>query len=739
MVAGASSATAAQAAARAAVAAPAFRDIGESGMHQPSVEALAGLGVLNGTGCDPERLCPRDPLPRWEMAVWVVRVRQLPGLGQVSGSRFTDVDAHLWWARHVEVLAQSAITTGCATRPLRFCPEQRVTRAEMASFLMRTFDLDPAPEAGFVDVERGVHAAAIDALRASGITAGCGTGPLRYCPGDSVTRAEMASFLARAMGIVELPRNSDSRALEPLSDQTLSKVGDAARMIRERRSDTLRLNSQGAPDCPPQAAPTGVPDEVEVLRVVDGCMRVAYERLNGRTLDEFRLRIAGDPTVLTVDRPVTVEFSQSPGGDDPRSGEQWFLDAVDARALWAGWPAGAEVKVAVIDTGVDGTHQDLVSSLLPGKGRVPGSDDPDDGRVDPDGHGTHVAGIVAAEAQNGLNGAGVAPRAKVVPIKIDLLGAPSEIDSYDVVRYASGALSDAVNLRSDVINMSWGSYGSSATLCAALRVAHELGIVTVASAGNDAEDASGHYPSGYDTVIAVAAASARQDGSLADFSNYGGGVVVAPGETILSTAPGNQMTYARGTSMAAPIVSAVAAHIKARWPGADPDEIRDAIEQTALLRPGERADRLGHGHIQPLAAIAYLSELLGPPAEPPPGPPSGPPSAPGAPLLTPGDSRIGVTWTPPDDNGDAITWYEIVAESTNEWSNTFAPGNTRSATITGLTNNIAYGVQVRAWNGQGPGEWSPGSVATPEPDALPPEAPGAPLLTPGDSRIGVTW
>ena len=125
--------------AAAAASTSAFRDIAEAGAHRSAVEALAELGVLNGTGCDPERLCPQEPLPRWAMAVWIVRARQLPGLERVSGSRFVDVDAHLWWARHVEVLAQAGITAGCATGPARYCPEQPVNRAQTASFLVRTF------------------------------------------------------------------------------------------------------------------------------------------------------------------------------------------------------------------------------------------------------------------------------------------------------------------------------------------------------------------------------------------------------------------------------------------------------------------------------------------------------------------------------------------------------------------------------------------------------------------------
>ena len=102
-------------------------------------------------------------------------------------------------APYVERLADLGVTDGCATEPARFCPYETVTRARMASFLVRAFGLPVAPSAGFADVEGGVHAANIDALAASGVTSGCRTEPLRYCPSRATTRAQMATFLVRAL------------------------------------------------------------------------------------------------------------------------------------------------------------------------------------------------------------------------------------------------------------------------------------------------------------------------------------------------------------------------------------------------------------------------------------------------------------------------------------------------------------------------------------------------------------
>ena len=176
-----------------------FSDIHEAGSHRPGVERLEGLGVLEDTECEPGRFCPGDVLERWVMAVWLVRV--LDGVDPVlSGpTRFVDVDSDQWWAPFVERLAVLGVTVGCARNPARFCPSDSVTRGQMASLLVRAFELAPSPSAGFVDIAGNTHADRIDALAAARITVGCAVNPARYCPHASVTRGEMATFLSRAI------------------------------------------------------------------------------------------------------------------------------------------------------------------------------------------------------------------------------------------------------------------------------------------------------------------------------------------------------------------------------------------------------------------------------------------------------------------------------------------------------------------------------------------------------------
>ena len=116
------------------------------------------------------------------MAVWLVRVLDGTDPGS-SGTRFADVDPDGWWAPYVERLAVLGVTTGCATGPARYCPDDSVTRAQMATFLTRAFGLEVASSFGFVDVEGNTHAGSIDALAGVGVTAGCASGPARIALG----------------------------------------------------------------------------------------------------------------------------------------------------------------------------------------------------------------------------------------------------------------------------------------------------------------------------------------------------------------------------------------------------------------------------------------------------------------------------------------------------------------------------------------------------------------------------
>ena len=170
-------------------------------VHAKNIDALYAAEITTGCGTDPLRFCPDRAVTRAQMASFLARGL---GLRPAGAAGFVDVDARSVHAASMDALLAAGITTGCSSEPLRFCPDRAVTRAQMASFLARGLGLRPAGAAGFVDVDaQSVHAASIDALFAAEITTGCSSEPLRFCPDRAVTRAQMASFLIRALNSSE--------------------------------------------------------------------------------------------------------------------------------------------------------------------------------------------------------------------------------------------------------------------------------------------------------------------------------------------------------------------------------------------------------------------------------------------------------------------------------------------------------------------------------------------------------
>ena len=160
-----------------------FMDVEAGSTHWGSITELAEAGVLAGTECGEGRFCPGDGITRRTFAVWLVRVLDdgQPPTPQHGG--FDDVDADAWDAPFIARLAELKVTSGCSVDPPRFCPDRVVSRAEMATLLARAFDMPEADPAGFSDVNAtSVHAGSIDRLAATGVTQGCATGPLRFCP-----------------------------------------------------------------------------------------------------------------------------------------------------------------------------------------------------------------------------------------------------------------------------------------------------------------------------------------------------------------------------------------------------------------------------------------------------------------------------------------------------------------------------------------------------------------------------
>lgn len=177
-----------------------FWDLNATGtIHGWHLSLLAADGVLDNTECGLDLICPGLAIERWVIAIWLVRVIDGQDPAPLGFNRFEDVHPGLQWAAHAERLAELGVTPGCSRNPLRYCPQDLVTRAEMASLLARAFDLVSATPAGYVDVASSdPHAASIDAIAAAGITQGCRLGSDHFCPDDIVTRGQAATFISRA-------------------------------------------------------------------------------------------------------------------------------------------------------------------------------------------------------------------------------------------------------------------------------------------------------------------------------------------------------------------------------------------------------------------------------------------------------------------------------------------------------------------------------------------------------------
>lgn len=278
---------------------------------------------------------------------------------------------------------------------------------------------------------------------------------------------------------------------------------------------------------------------------------------------------------------------------DPDVALQWALNAIDAYDAWDTATGSPEIQIAVIDTGVYRGHTDLYAHWLPGFDTTINRR----GGNDPYGHGTMVAGVANAEANNGLGIAGVAWDARTLPVRVvDRYGATSA--------YIAQGVMYAANQGAQVINISLTGPGWSRIERDAINYAVAHGSVIIAAAGNSA-DAVPRYPAAYDHVIAVA--STNPDNTRADFSSYGPTIdIAAPGREIYTTLRPNTYGYADGTSLAAPQVAGVAALVWSAGRATTPTGVTEAVLCTALdLGAPGRDDYFGRGLVQAAAAVNY--------------------------------------------------------------------------------------------------------------------------------------
>ena len=351
-------------------------------------------------------------------------------------------------------------------------------------------------------------------------------------------------------------------------------------------------------------------------------------------------RLRGAPGVRYVEPDYVYSASAVP--NDPLFAQQWQLADPSVLGASAAWDQtlGDGVVVAVLDTGVNLSHPDLAPNLWTNPGEIPGNgiDDDHDGYVDDvhganvlahtgdpsddEGHGTHVAGTIAARGFNGVGVTGVAPDAQIMPVKV--------LDDHrngSATSLADGILY-AVAHGAKIINASVNGDGRSTALEDAIKTAQAAGVTIVASSGNDGRDIDllPSYPAAYPEDNIVSVGSTGHNGAISSFSNIGlkSVDITAPGEDVLSTASDGGYELRSGTSMSAPEVAGALALLASANPGNSQTTDRQALLAGARKLPilgalvnGGALDLAGalrnvvpsaawHGSQAPLALAALL-------------------------------------------------------------------------------------------------------------------------------------
>lgn len=309
-------------------------------------------------------------------------------------------------------------------------------------------------------------------------------------------------------------------------------------------------------------------------------------------------KLRASPAVGRAEKDAVFERLDTTPNDAIWS-QQWGLRQVGLPSAWDRTRGLAGTVVAVLDTGVDANHPDLRGAVLPGYDVVNGDSDPSDDN----GHGTAVAGIIAARTNNSLGVAGICWICSILPIKV--LGADGTGDTSQV---AAGIIR-AADAGARVIAMSLGGPGTDETLNGAVEYALRKGSIIVAASGNNGVSVP-FYPAASPGVLSVAATD--QGDRLYSWSNFGGWVqVAAPGCNAAPAPLGGYVLFC-GTSSATPLVAGlVALQVSAR-PDAARGDVIDAVQKTAV----PIGDVVSRGRVNAPAALSALAPAAPPAAAP---------------------------------------------------------------------------------------------------------------------------
>ncbi len=273
---------------------------------------------------------------------------------------------------------------------------------------------------------------------------------------------------------------------------------------------------------------------------------------------------------------------------DPQAGHPTYA-TLGLPAAWDLTTGSPQIIIAIVDSGIDPTHPDLVGAVRPGHDFV----DRDDDATDPPGpHGTSVAGVAAARANNGFGGMGVCFSCSLMPLRV--LG----LDGIAFNTNTAAAIDYAVDHGAAVVNASLYGPNSPQRLRDAIVRARAAGVLVVAAAGNEGT-ADPQYPAAFPEAISVGAAA--PGGALTRYSSFGGWLKFAAPECAPVTAIGGGSDVGCATSIASPLVAGTVALLRAHAPFASADELEDALARSARPVPGTR-----HGLVNAAAALAAL-------------------------------------------------------------------------------------------------------------------------------------
>jgi predicted CXXCH cytochrome family protein len=349
-------------------------------------------------------------------------------------------------------------------------------------------------------------------------------------------------------------------------------------------------------------------------------------RVDPNNLDTALATLKSQAGVEFVEPNYLVSVSSLPlsasSPNDPLFMDQSYLQQIQVPQAWNVLPTLQPVTVAILDTGVNLTHPDLINSIWQNSAEaagIPNVDDDHNGYVDDvhgwnfvdgnnnvnddNGHGTYLAGIIAASINNHVGIAGIAPNAHVLPVKV------LDKNGYGTYANVAEGIIYATNMGARIIELGFGGTGSSELMQSAINYALAHNVLVVAAAGNSGNTTT-YYPAGYYGVIAVSALD--NNNQLASFSSSGSDVSLsAPGVGIISTGLLDTYPYVSGTSMASAEVAGVAALLAGKSQFSDVADLHSALLGSALdLGTAGSDPQYGYGEVQALNAFNYSGPAI---------------------------------------------------------------------------------------------------------------------------------